>query len=482
MANKNMNMKLLHLCLPGAALLFALNAGAQAIVQIASDERTSYFVKSDGSLWIGDLAHANAKHNERIQRIMNELKLHPGSRELLAQFQEEGQHSLSANFEPDDLLVSNGVTAVAMRGDQAFFIKEDGSLWALGNNQNGSLGNGTYDTPDHPMRIVRSGVRAVACGENSTILLKDDGSVWGFGWSGNGALGKSGEDEILSRPTIILGSNTVAIAAGYDHSLFIKSDGSLWGMGNNGYGQLGVGTNIENTALPVEIVASNVVSVVAAHYQTLFIKKDGSLWAMGLNNWGQLGDCTIDWPYRPEQIASNDVVAVTAGDSGSLFLKKDGSLWAMGINWGSNYGEGIEFGIESDAKCPIQIFAANNSALVAGYYYNAQLKTCVNVWAGKFDSSTALAGAASSKAGPGSGSVGLPGYNSIKIEQLNNGDVRLTYSGTAGVNYVLERSGSLANPKWVSLVTNNAPSGGVLVITNSPDTSMNNFWRIRAVK
>ena len=473
---------LLPVCLAAFVLLGAHNVSAQAIIQIASDVRTSFFVKSDGSLWRGDLAHKNAKWGELIRRANQEPKDSQQHSQTMAELEAMGRHLTSANFEPVDLIVSNGVTAVSMHGDQAFFIKEDGSLWAMGNNQSGSLGNGTYDTPDHPMRIVRSGVRAVACGEGYTILLKDDGSVWGFGWSGNGALGKSGENEILSQPTSILGSNIVGIAAGYGHSLFIKSDGSLWGMGNNGYGQLGVGTNIENSTLPVEIVASNVVGVDAAHYQSLFIKKDGSLWAMGLNDWGQLGDCTIDWPYRPKQIVSNDVVAVAAGDSGSLFLKKDGSLWAMGINWGSNYGEGIEFGIESDAKCPIQIFAANNSALVAGYYYSAQLKTCVNVWAGKFNSSTALAGAASSEAGPGSGSVGLPGYNSIKIEQLNNGDVRLTYSGTAGVNYVLERSGSLAHPKWVSLVTNNAPSGGVLVITNTPDTSMNNFWRIRSVK
>jgi hypothetical protein len=58
----------------------------------------------------------------------------------------------------------------------------------------------------------------------------------------------------------------------------------------------------------------------------------------------------------------------------------------------------------------------------------------------------------------------------------------MTYSGDAGVNYALERSSSLANPNWVSLVTNKAPVGGVLVITNTPDTTMNNFWRIRAVR
>jgi alpha-tubulin suppressor-like RCC1 family protein len=321
-------------CLLCAAMLQALNAGAQAIIQITSYDNVSFFIKSDGSLWKGDFGDALTKHKERVERIMNELKQHPRSIEAITQLREEGKHMQSANFEPVDLIVSNGVSAVAMNGQQdTFFVKDDGSLWALGNNAGGYLGDGTFDTPDHPIQIVPSGVVAVACGEMFTIFLKDDGSVWSFGWSGDGSLGDGTQNESVMRPKQIIDGGVVAIAAGYYHSLFIKSDGSLWGTGNNIFGQLGLGTNINHTLLPVEIVASNVVSIAAAHGHSLFIKTDGSLWAMGLNNWGQIGDCTIEWPYRPKQIVSNNVVAVTAGYQGSLFLKKDGSLWGMGINW-----------------------------------------------------------------------------------------------------------------------------------------------------
>lgn len=473
---RSVQQNLLRICLPVVALLISLNGSAQAIIQIASSDAVSFFIKSDGSLWRGDAAHKNAKWRDLIIRANQEREQHLPSSQTEAQLREMGSHLTSDNFEPVDLIVSNGVTAVAMEGKSVFFIKDDGSLWAMGNNDGGYLGDGTYDTPDHPIQIVASGVRAVACGESFTIFLKDDGSVWGFGWSGDGELGI--ENNFIRRPKQIMAGKVVAIAAGYLHTLFIKGDGSLWGMGNNVYGQLGLGKNINHTLLPVEIVASNVVSIAAAHGHSLFIKGDGSLWAMGLNMWGQIGNCTIDWAYRPEQIVSNGVVAATAGYSGSLFLKKDGSLWGMGMNWGSDYGEGIEF----DSKCPTQIFAANNSALVAGYYYNAQLKTCVSVWAGKFNNNPAGVGSPNNKAGIRSSVSSFPGYNLITIEQLQNGDVRLTYSGDAGVNYALERSSSLVNPNWISLVTNTAPSGGVLIITNTPDTTVNNFWRIRSVQ
>lgn len=476
--NRSMKPNLLCLGLSSLVFLITLHAGAQAIVQIASNDRVSFFVKSDGSLWRGDFDHALARHNERLRRLMNELKQHPHSTQVFEQLNEEGKHLASANYEPVDLIISNDVTAVAMNGQSnIYFIKNDGSLWAMGNNRGGFLGDGTYQTPEHPIQIVPGGVVAVACGEMFTIFLKDDGSVWGFGWNGDGALGDGTENESVMRPKQIIKGDVIAIASGYWHSLFIKRDGSLWGTGNNGYGQLGLGTNINHTLAPVEIVASNVVSIAAAHGHSLFIRGDGSLWAMGLNDWGQIGDCTINWPYRPEEIVSNNVVAVAAGYSGSLFLKQDGSLWGMGINWGSDYGEGIEF----DSSCPTRIFAPTHSSVVAGYYYNAKLKACASLWAGKFNNNPVSVRPVSDKTGLQSSVAGLPGYNLITVELLEDGDVRLTYAGNAGAKYALERSSSLANPSWVSLVTNTAPSGGVLVMTNTPDRSMNNFWRIRSV-
>jgi len=452
----------------------ALDVSGQAIVQIASNGRESFFVKSDGSLWRGDYDHALAKQNERMQRIRNESKQHP--QQASEEFLEEMKHTTSANFEPVDLIVSNGVTAVAVEWmNEVCYVKNDGSLRAIVSHDAAFSGDRTFDTHDHSIQIVPGGVTAVACGGNFTIFLKSDGSVWSFGWNIDGP--QVDRDDSVVPPTQIVASGVTAIAAGYVHSLFIKSDGSLWGMGYNDLGQLGLGTNMNHTFSPLEIVTSNVVSIAAGHDHSLFIKSNGSLWAMGLNHFGKLGDCTSDWQYRPEQIVSNNVVAATAGEDGSLFLKKDGSLWGMGINWGTDYGEGIEF----DSECPTQIFAANNSAVVAGYYYNAQLKTYVSVLAGKFNNG--LAGVSSANNKPGLGmTVSLPGSNLITIELLGDSNVRLTYSGIAGNNYALERSSSLSNPNWVSLVTNTAPIGGVLVITNTPDTTMNNFWRIRSVQ
>ena len=64
---------------------------------------------------------------------------------------------------------------------------------------------------------------------------------------------------------------------------------------------------------------------------------------------------------------------------------------------------------------------------------------------------------------------------------MKGDDVRLTYVGDAGALYALDRSSSLTTPNWLPQVTNSAGMGGMLVITNTPEPTINNFWRIRSV-
>ena len=170
---------------------------------------------------------------------------------------------------PDDsrstmpLEVSNldGVELKAIAGgaNHSLALKNDGTVWAWGLNQDGELGDGTNTDSSTPVEVkdpndpsgYLSEVETIAAGSSHSLALKDDGTVWAWGDNrasqGTRIGGQLGDDEITSSNTPLQVSNLPgaieAIAAGGEHGLALKDDGTVWAWGANPYGQLGDGTN-----------------------------------------------------------------------------------------------------------------------------------------------------------------------------------------------------------------------------------------------
>ena len=168
------------------------------------------------------------------------------------------------------------------------FVKSDGSLWGMGWNPAGELGDGTTNDAYLPKQIIPNGVVAVVSGGLHTLFIKSDGSLWGMGGNAQGQLG-IGTFLKTNTPQLIAPNGIVMAAAGANHSLLIKSDGSIWSMGRNDYGQLGIGTTL-NTNLPQQILSSGGIAVAAVGLHSLFLTTNGVAWAMGNHSNGQLGD------------------------------------------------------------------------------------------------------------------------------------------------------------------------------------------------
>ncbi|MDD5140576.1 MAG: hypothetical protein PHY43_10000 [Verrucomicrobiales bacterium] len=247
------------------------------VIAVAAGYAHALFLKSDGGLW--------AMGDDEFGQLGNGVYYGP--------------------FGPSHLpeeIVSNGVIAIAAGQYHSLFLKSDGSLWAMGWNGFGQLGDGNafypqlgfnfqYNT-NLPEQIVAGGVTTIAAGGNHSLFIKSDGSLWAMGENDYGQLG-NGTYQSTNQPQLIVSSNVIAIAAGGYHSLFLKSDGSLWAMGNDYYGQLGdnyIHFVDDYTNFPEQIISSNVVAMAAGLHHSLFIKNDGSLWGMGDSQHGQLGD------------------------------------------------------------------------------------------------------------------------------------------------------------------------------------------------
>jgi alpha-tubulin suppressor-like RCC1 family protein len=349
---------LVQLCLLGLVLLQAGVGGAQTVTRVAAGFYHSLLLKTNGSLW--------ATGWDLYGQLGN------------------GAYDTSYPYGVDApvQILSSNVVALAAGGEHSLFLKTNGSLWAMGWNAYGQLGDGTTDAGDYetnrPEQIVASNVVAIAAGLNHSLFLESDGSLWAMGDNSCGQLGDGTNNfgnYLTNRPEKIVGSNVTAIAAGYRHSLFLLSDGSLWGMGDNAYGQLGNGT-WSGTNIPVESMASNVMAIAAGDQDSLFLMNDGSLWGMGNNNLGQLGIAGCAATNLPSLLVSGDVTAMSVGSTHVLFLKSGGSLWATGDN---HYGQ-LGDGSLANTNAPVQILSGGVTAVAAGYGHSLFLKTDGSLW------------------------------------------------------------------------------------------------------
>jgi alpha-tubulin suppressor-like RCC1 family protein len=445
-------------------LWLAVTSDAQTVTTVAAGYEHSLFLKSDGSLW--------GMGNDSYGQL--------------------GDSTYNQTNQPELILAGN-VTAIAAGQYHSLLLQADGSLWAVGFNYYGQLGDGIFNLAsphygtNQPQKIVTANpVTAIVAGQNHSLFIENDGSLWTMGWNLNGQLGDGVYNTLApygtNQPQHIITTNAVtAIAAGDLFSLLVKSDGSLWAMGDNTYGQLGNGT-FNQTNRPVLIVTNGVTAVAAGWYHSLFLKTDGSLWAMGANGSGQLGDGTLNSTNRPELIVTNGVVAIAAGQNHSLFLKSDGSLWAMGANGSGQLGDGTI----NNTNRPEMIVPNHVTAVAGGQNHSLFVKSDGSLWAmgynryGQLGDGTTDGGTyQTNRPEPIVGFVS--GYDQLAIQLLSNGDAALTFTGLAGTNYALDRTFNLVPPNWVPQATNPAGAGGVLLFTNTPNPATNNFWRVRSV-
>jgi alpha-tubulin suppressor-like RCC1 family protein len=270
---------------------------------------------------------------------------------------------------------SSGVNAVAAGYYYSLFRTSVGtkqvtvSLLGMGDDEFGQLGDNATTNYYSPEAIQSTtlppyDVVTFAGGQWHTLFVRSNGSLWGMGFNGAGQLGNGGTMDQHS-PVQIRSNNVVAAAAGGDHSLFIDSAGGLWAMGFNAYGELSDNSTTDKHT--PEQVGANVTAIAAGAYFSLYIKTDGSLWGMGYDASGQLGlgVDTATNKYLPVQIVASNVVAVSAGEYHSLFLKSDGSLWGMGFNDGQ-LGDGTYM----NQLFPIRIVPPPPTPVLIGYSFS----------------------------------------------------------------------------------------------------------------
>jgi len=238
------------------------------------------------------------------------------------------------------------VKSVAAGTAHSLALRTDGTVRAWGHNGYGQLGNGlnigSFPDPVPGPVSNLSGVAAIAAGGYHSFAILSDGTVLGWGYNNEGQVGDSTYELTRVLPVSVVGlTNVVAIKAGYSHSVALCSDGTVWTWGGNGYGQLGNGTT-DARAIPALVTGlADVVGIAAGTSFTAALRKDGTLWTWGRNDTGQLGLGTTDNQATPIQVTGlSGVGDLSAGEAHMLVLLSDGTVRAWGKNQYGQLGDG----------------------------------------------------------------------------------------------------------------------------------------------
>ena len=138
---------------------------------------------------------------------------------------------------------TNGVTKIAAGSSHSLYVKNN-YLWAMGENSDGQLGDSTTWDRNRPIFVpgIEGTITDVIAGGNHSFYVRQNGTIWAMGSDHVGQLGV-GDDQASDKNVSIQipDSTNASVATGPSHSFLLKPDGSLLTSGLNADGQLGIG-------------------------------------------------------------------------------------------------------------------------------------------------------------------------------------------------------------------------------------------------
>ena len=224
---------------------------------------------------------------------------------------------------------------IAFGADSGLLLAPDGSLWAWGGSEEyGSKLNNVFTTPESaatPKRVGKdSDWKRIAVCWNATVAVKQDGTMWGWGSNNEKVLGPTNSVPVATPLRMHPDAGWVDVQAGVTFFLALKADGSVWAWGSNAHGQLGQVTNSAPLNGPVN-ADRDWTAISAGSWNSFALKRDGTLWG-----WGFAPDTARGRDdLVPAQIEKGtNWTKIAAGYFHLLALRSDGTLWVRGQNAG----------------------------------------------------------------------------------------------------------------------------------------------------
>lgn len=274
---------------------------------------------------------------------------------------------------------ANDWVDVAVGALYTLVLNSSGSIYVCGSNSSGQGGQGNTTSPIATLTIVPGAnvYTAIAANGSSSFGLRNDGKLYGWGAHGTlGLLGVSGTTSIYSSPTLVTTSaNVASMSIGYLYGMAVLVDGHMVSWGTGSYGKRGSGGTTTSLYATQVQYATDWAKVFAGYHTTFAVKTDGTLWSFGYGgDYASAQGSTSDI-YVPTQVGTDtDWIDAQPVFNGVLARKTSGAIHVCGNNAAGVLGTGnttnvtaltdIGFNSPDGASGQTTTFAYNSSYLL----------------------------------------------------------------------------------------------------------------------
>ncbi|MFM7062590.1 MAG: RCC1 domain-containing protein [Actinomycetes bacterium] len=252
-------------------------------------------------------------------------------------------------------------------GAQTCTVVASGAVLCWGNNELGSLGDGTTINRQAPVGV--SGLAdavQVSAGDAHACAVTASGNAKCWGKNDSGQLGNLSTAQQNTPVTVKAActaavpgglcfaqtlSNVANVSAGISSTCATVTDGSVYCWGNGANGQLGTGATTSSTSARkvAGISTATQVAVGAAHACALL--SGGSVKCWGFGGSGQLGNSSTAQQTTPVSVTGvADATYIDSSHDSTCVVLAGSALKC----WGSNFSGGLGDGSLVDRSSPVQ--------------------------------------------------------------------------------------------------------------------------------
>ena len=231
-------------------------------------------------------------------------------------------------------------------------LKADGTVWTVGSNEYGQLGDGTNEDKSIPVQVKTdenthlTNIKKISVGMSHVLALSTDGKVYSWGSNQFGKLGNNSTDN-GNYATLVSGEGgsgnlekIVDISAGSYESAAINQSGWEYVWGNGSYGELGNGTTASISA-PIKTLLNTAIQTSAGGGHVAGLSQNGKVYTWGRNYYGQLGNNNTTNSTSIASVAKG-VTEVSSAGFETVIKKVDNKVYATGLNTDGQLGNGTK--------------------------------------------------------------------------------------------------------------------------------------------